>query len=107
MRASDSTEFVELPGNCFLVLQTGHATHMGDIVSVTEVCVFGKRAVGERVLTAANGDQLFILNETELNPDTGRFEGIFTILGGTGRFEGASGGGVQIPGVITAGEICY
>jgi hypothetical protein len=53
----------------------------------------------EATLTAANGDQLFFHYEgTSANDGTGTFNGtlVITILGGTGRFEGDSGGGTAV-----------
>jgi hypothetical protein len=46
---------------------------------------------GEATLTAANGDKLKV--EIDGIPDTGTFidQGVFHFMGGTGRFEGASG----------------
>jgi hypothetical protein len=53
---------------------------------------------GSLTLTAANGDELFVTyHATSSYPDptTGDFSpaGTFTIVGGTGRFAGAAGGG--------------
>ena len=46
---------------------------------------------GEATLTAANGDKLQIQIDGILDPVTGVDQGVFYFLGGTGRFEGASG----------------
>ena len=57
----------------------------------------GAEITGQFTMTAANGDQLFGTYETLGHLDFGigevTFSGQFTITGGTGRFEGASGGG--------------
>ena len=46
---------------------------------------------GEATLTAANGDKLQIEINGILDPVAGVDQGVFYFLGGTGRFEGASG----------------
>lgn len=46
---------------------------------------------GEATLVAANGDKLFIQIDGVLDPVAGVDQGTFYFLGGTGRFEGASG----------------
>jgi len=46
---------------------------------------------GEATLTAANGDKLNFTIDGILDPIAGVDQGVFYFLGGTGRFEGASG----------------
>ena len=46
---------------------------------------------GEATLTAANGDKLQVAIDGILDPVAGVDQGVFYFLGGTGRFEGASG----------------
>ena len=46
---------------------------------------------GEATLTAANGDKLNFTIDGILDPIAGVDQGVFYIVGGTGRFEGASG----------------
>ena len=46
---------------------------------------------GEATLTAANGDKLHFTIDGILDPIAGVDQGVFYIVGGTGRFEGASG----------------
>ena len=46
---------------------------------------------GEATLTAANGDKLQVAIDGILDPVAGVDQGVFHFLGGTGRFEGASG----------------
>jgi hypothetical protein len=92
--------------NCQLTnAETGTAqvTHLGrstmESNEVVELCVNpeGAEITGQFTITAANGDLVFGTYETlgHLNFDTNEvtFSGQFTITGGTGRFEGASGGG--------------
>lgn len=100
-------QIVDTRGNCFTIVGTGSATHMGEVALYIEVCQYGFRAESERILTAADGDKLYLSTETFWNEENQRFEGTFTIDGGTGRFEGATGGGCHIQGVGSFGEICY
>jgi len=100
-------QLVEEQGNCFTIVGTGSATHMGGVIVIHDICQYGFRAVNHNTLIAADGDELYSIRETEWNPETLRFEGIFTIVGGTGRFEGATGGGIQIQGEGSSGVICY
>ena len=46
---------------------------------------------GEATITAANGDKLQVQIDGILDPVAGVDQGVFYFLGGTGRFEGASG----------------
>ena len=46
---------------------------------------------GEATITAANGDQLRVQINGILDPMAGVDQGVFYFLGGTGRFENASG----------------
>ena len=46
---------------------------------------------GDATLTAANGDKLLLTIDGILDPVAAMDQGIFHIVGGTGRFEGASG----------------
>ena len=46
---------------------------------------------GEATLTSANGDKLFIQIDGILDPVAGVDQGVFRFLGGTGRFQAASG----------------
>ena len=74
----------------------GEATHLGYFSVTTDVqihfptgIVFGI-VLGTSTLTAANGDMLFAkLVGYGVDPTHGL--GTFTILGGTGRFQGATG----------------
>ncbi len=81
--------------------QTGYATHMGAIVMDNSHCTpDGPWVVGgEMTIVAANGDSVFITYTAgpapAVGPDPMRFDvpGEFVVVGGTGRFEGATGGG--------------
>ena len=48
----------------------------------------------QSVLAAANGDLVYLTTEDEFDPVTKTSTGTFTVTGGTGRFEGATGDGV-------------
>jgi hypothetical protein len=105
-------EVVAARGNSFTVVNTGRATHMGDVVTINEISQYGDRAVNFNTIIAANGDELYLLRETEWNPESGWFEGPYTILDGRGRFENASGSGYVVAGfgfvgLTLWGTICY
>jgi hypothetical protein len=70
----------------------GRATHVGRFTVTNDVAVEVATgfAQGTWTITAANGDQLF-LDMTGYGIDDRHGAGQFTITGGTGRFEGASG----------------
>ena len=81
------------------VYGSGQATHMGNViiwqhhyVNVITMTFYD----GEFVWTAANGDKLLGTYYGSLVPAAEGFEihGHFDIIGGTGRFESAVGGGV-------------
>jgi hypothetical protein len=83
------------------IAASSEATHLGNSTETVSLTVGPNPAplcltdVGTAVLTAANGDQIFLAasGTTCLNPSTGlvSLSGTQTITGGTGRFEGASG----------------
>jgi hypothetical protein len=75
----------------------GHATRLGNftVTGVSAVYVATGVVLGNWQLTAANGDILFVTMEgSGIDPTHG--SGLFTIVGGTGRFEGATGSYNQI-----------
>lgn len=70
----------------------GNATHLGsfEIVGDSRINIFTGTVEGTWTLTAANGDILLATMEGfGIDPTHGA--GHFTIVGGTGRFEGATG----------------
>ena len=98
---------VFLPDGCTIVNDehgTGNAQHLGSITWVShetvDVCSdpAGGIVTGQITLTAANGDQLFGEYHAVAILDFGAGQvtanGQLLFTGGTGRFEGASGGGV-------------
>lgn len=83
----------------------GAATHLGKITATSVDCIIPVSEDGSRfvafstqfAMTSANGDQIFAFYTAELTVSTatgvGALRGEFVILGGTGTFANASGGG--------------
>jgi hypothetical protein len=75
---------------------TGVATHLGLFTRTETVLVdpFGVFLEGSITFTAANGDELYadVVEGGFTSPDLSTAEGSYIFAGGTGRFEGASGG---------------
>ena len=84
----------------------GQGTHLGDFTVTFEFCEDGFNYNNVRgVLTAANGDKLYVGSINQDEPAgtvipfehpfyEAYFQDPFYFIGGTGRFEGASGGGM-------------
>jgi len=74
---------------------SGTATHLGSWTvagTVTFTPDNGQLVShGEATVTAANGDKLEIVLDGVLDTNTGTDQGIMRFVGGTGRFEGATG----------------
>ena len=75
---------------------SGTATHLGQwTVSGTVHYTPDENGVlrssGDATLTASNGDKLYFQIDGILDPSAGVDQGVFRFVGGTGRFEGASG----------------
>lgn len=75
---------------------SGTATHLGQwTVTGNPKYTLDNNGVlhssGEAAITAANGDKLQVQIEGVLDPIAGVDQGVFYFVGGTGRFEGASG----------------
>ena len=75
---------------------SGTATHLGQWTVTGNVKYTPDNngvlhSSGEATLTAANGDKLQFQIDGILDPVAGVDQGVFYFLGGTGRFEGASG----------------
>jgi len=75
----------------------GQATHLGHFTVSADVAVdvATGNARGTWTLTAANGDMLFLAMGGHGIDETHGF-GTFTVVGGTGRFQGATGSYEQI-----------
>jgi hypothetical protein len=87
----------------------GNASHMGATTAVTDnqvVNVIDGSATATYTLTGANGDTVVLemIFQTTFLPDNAvTFEGSYTVTGGTGRFNGATGAGVLAGSAIVTG----
>ena len=98
-RSSGYFDFVYPSTECspyvqVLIVGTGNATFLGNFEVLNKYCFDGEEPVGPiyGFLTAANGDEIHtqMIAATELPaPEISNFD--YIILGGTGRFEDASG----------------
>jgi len=75
---------------------SGTATHLGQWtvtgnVKYTPDANGVLHSSGDATITASNGDKVQIQIEGILDPVAGMDQGLFHIVGGTGRFEGATG----------------
>jgi hypothetical protein len=111
-RAAFSTEFtsVFVPPSFLSIAVTGqgNASHMGETSAVTDNQVVNLEdgsATATYTLTGANGDTVvleMIFQVTEI-PGGVSFEGSYTVTGGTGRFDGATGDGLLVRSAIFTG----
>lgn len=105
----DNEEATGLPPKCELVRVIvdfeGNGTHLGKFTGNFDFCV-GPEGYGQTdaYMVAANGDRLMISisgnviqGRLDDHPEyvTSYWRDPFVILGGTGRFEGATGGGIS------------
>jgi hypothetical protein len=78
-------------GNHLSTSGTGQATHLGRFTRTEDAFLHEDGTLdGTLVITAANGDQLFVEFVGAFTAPT-TAEGTYTISGGTGRFSDASG----------------
>lgn len=95
--AGTATLITDEAGNLIGAIATGSgtATHLGQwTVSGPVKYTFDNgviRSSGDATITVANGDKLQIKIDGVLDPVAGVDQGVFYFVGGTGRFEGASG----------------
>src|SRR5687768_11166667 len=96
--AGVATLIIDESGNLIGAIPTGSgtATHLGQWTVAGKVNYTPDengvlRSSGEATLTAANGDKLQFQVDGILDPITAVDQGVFRFVGGTGRFEGASG----------------
>ena len=70
----------------------GEATHLGRFTDTSNVAIYlaTGTVLGNLTLTAANGDMLFLAGRG-YGIDETHGAGTFTVVGGTGRFRGATG----------------
>lgn len=76
----------------------GRATHLGKIDMVGVSVLDTSQGLpypyfSDQTFTAANGDEFYISVVGTFTGDSPQFLGTFEITGGTGRFEGVTGGG--------------
>jgi hypothetical protein len=92
-----ATLITDESGNLVGAIPTGSgtATHLGQWTVAGTVKYTPDNGVlrssGDATLTAANGDKLLIQIDGILDPVAAVDQGVFRFVGGTGRFEGASG----------------
>lgn len=92
-----ATLITDESGNLIGAIPTGSgtATHLGQWTVAGTVTYTPDNGVlrssGEATLTAANGDKLKFQIDGILDPIAAVDQGVFNFVGGTGRFEGASG----------------
>ena len=93
-----ATLIIDESGNLVGATPTGSgtATHLGQWtvsgnVKYTPDANGVLRSSGEATLTASNGDKLLFQIDGILDPVAAIDQGVFRFVGGTGRFEGASG----------------
>ena len=95
--AGVATLIADESGNLIGAIATGSgtATHLGQWTVTGNVKYTPDNGVlrssGQATLTAANGDKLQIEIDGLLDPVAAVDQGLFHFVGGTGRFEGASG----------------
>ena len=98
--ATFSPQSVTPDGKYYVYDVAGTASHAGNFSAVANnhFSRGGTRLVGFMVITAQNGDELWIEYEQTLEITTaaGTWTGTYTITGGTGRFAEASGQGDAI-----------
>ena len=88
---------------------TGTSSHLGRTVLITRHCApEGPQFAGTATLVAANGDEVYVeYHGTNEPPDPGTSILVstagFVIVGGSGRFQGAEGGGKLIAYVLSEG----
>lgn len=97
VQTGDPAPHVRCPAGTVLVSFTGsgNVTRTGPVSAVASHCIVDDPAVepfteGEMTLSSRRGD---ILIEYEGNDAAGDLSGTFAIVGGTGDFAGATGGG--------------
>ncbi|MFT6862643.1 MAG: hypothetical protein ACJAVK_001202 [Akkermansiaceae bacterium] len=105
-----------VPGQVVSGVDTGNATHLGKYRSTLDLLVLplfegplfvGLKFVGPTTIFAANGDLVKSILDVDLEVATNTITGIYTVTGGTGRWDGASGGGLLVGAVNADGTFSY
>jgi hypothetical protein len=90
---------------------TGNAIHLGPCTGEAEAWLWWDDEAGvyrshvTNTLTNASGDQVSLEINEVYRRDKGRWEGTYTITGGAGEFEGASGSGTDVTKSTPATEV--
>jgi hypothetical protein len=84
---------VGFDGPYVLYVAEGEATHLGGFEASVRHRSKGGAVLGAWIVEGANGDGLTIATEAQFDEDRGMYVGTYEIVGGTGRFSGATGGG--------------
>jgi hypothetical protein len=112
-----TAQFVSQAGD---FIGAGNATHMGLYTEIGSAVIsgdnpFALQVSGYAILTAANGDELWVEINGQFNAMTGTITATDTYWGGTGRFEDATGSASLVAqaqpdgtfAVVVAGNIDY
>jgi len=93
-----------VPGGSAQAVDTGRGSHLGNFTSVYDLEVSLEAGLlifdGTFTSTVSNGDTITFDIHVVISLTTWVFEGQFTAIGGTGRFQGISGGLVTTSGVV-------
>ena len=104
---------VPTPGAMVQAVDVGRATPYGNFTSLYDLkvnlCGAAFIFTGTYTSTFSNGDTITFAIAVRLSLVTGEFTGLFTPIGGTGRFKGICGGLVTTSGVadLNAGSFFY
>ncbi len=99
-----------VPGQVVSGADFGKATHLGKYESTLDLLVLplfdgpffvGLKFVGPTTIKASNGDLVNSILDVDLDLATNNITGTYTVVGGTGRWDGASGGG-DVDGAVNA-----
>lgn len=114
-----------LNGKSFDALDAGSATHLGQYTSTMELsatpffasvevfpgfsldCLVALHFQGLTAIEASNGDTVNSLLIVTLNLSNGEIGGSYTVLGGSGRWNGATGEGVVVGELNEDGTFSY
>ena len=114
-----------LDGQTFDALDAGTATHLGKYASTMELsatpifanvevfpgfflnCLVALSFHGPTIIEASNGDTVHSFLIVTLNLVTNEIGGSYTVLGGSGRWEGATGEGAVVGQLNEDGSFSY
>lgn len=90
---ANATAITARKGNSLTISLKGSGQQLGNFTGTLRVTTHGSSSAGDGVLRVASGDELYFRTETTFDPSLPGQRGTFSITGGTGRFDGARGGG--------------